>query len=451
MRRDTSWTSIEPPAVDIATSAVVVDVERDGAVDGTAGHPTRSHPENVTQVAKVDADPRASSRRPAGRLWETALHPESIRTRLDYFNNSSKGLPRYYDYRSWTQTTFMFVDRAPGNYAWAWALCVVVATAWVCARKRWDALRGDFYQLEEFERMYTLIFTTLGFMLVFRMSRAAVRFWDCRAAWGAIIFKSYSLCDNAIVAIGPIAPSQAEELVRWCVAFGVGVKCVLRREKFPVEQVSGFLGADEVETMEREAKHYALYCARKMRRAATAALMAVEGEDKLMEMITKQTSDTQASRESIRAMRTWKSDAREVSCEIEYPQAHHPVRKMEPHMASTLMQTMEKDIAALIDHCGTMERIKATRLPIAYVSHLRTFLMGYILSLPFVYEGYWGWGTIPAVAAVAFALLGIEGAATECENPFSPKRTNHLGMDGFCEATQREIMELLSWWRLEEQ
>jgi putative membrane protein len=77
--------------------------------------------------------------------------------------------------------------------------------------------------------------------------------------------------------------------------------------------------------------------------------------------------------------------------------------------------------------------------------------MGYILSLPFVYEGYWGWGTIPAVAAVAFALLGIEGAATECENPFSPKRTNHLGMDGFCEATQREIMELLSWWRLEEQ
>ena len=114
------------------------------------------------------------------------------------------------------------------------------------------------------------------------------------------------------------------------------------------------------------------------------------------------------------------------------------------------MQTMEMDIASLIDHCGTMERIKATRLPIAYVSHLRTILMGFVLCLPFVYEGYWGWGTIPAVAAIAFALLGIEGAATECENPFSPKRTNHLGMDGFCEATQREVMELLQWWRKEE-
>ena len=44
--------------------------------------------------------------------------------------------------------------------------------------------------------------------------------------------------------------------------------------------------------------------------------------------------------------------------------------------------------------------------------------MMYLLSLPFVYSKYWGWGTVPAVAAVAFALLGIEGASMECENPF---------------------------------
>ena len=143
-------------------------------------------------------------------------------------------------------------------------------------------------------------------------------------------------------------------------------------------------------------------------------------------------------------------DAREVTPELRYPTAHHPVRKMEPHLAAQLMQTMEKDIASLIDHCGTMERIKATRLPIAYVSHLRTILMGFVLCLPFVYEGYWGWGTIPAVAAPSMPRSANAMAATECENPFSPKRTNHLGMDGFCEATQREVMELLQWWRKEE-
>ena len=176
---------------------MVVDVE-----GGRQGG--RRHPEDRTTVPSKTYARRArarekSSSRPAGRLWETALHPDSVKARRDAFQSSSKGLPRYYDYRSWTQTTFMFVDRAPGNYAWAWALCVVVAAAWTAARKRWDALRGEFYDLEELERMYTLIFTTVGFMLVFRMARAAVRYWDCRAAWGAIIFKSYSLCDNAIV------------------------------------------------------------------------------------------------------------------------------------------------------------------------------------------------------------------------------------------------------------
>ena len=334
-------------------------MEGDAAVDGTPKNENQGAVENLRATSPRSAE--KSSSRPAGRLWETALHPDSVKARRDAFQSSCKGLPRYYDYRSWTQTTFMFVDRAPGNYAWAWALCVVVAAAWTAARKRWDALRGEFYDLEELERMYTLIFTTVGFMLVFRMARAAVRYWDCRAAWGAIIFKSYSLCDNAIVSIGPIAPSQAEELVRWCVAFGVGVKSVLRRERFPFEQVVGFLGADEVETMEADAKHFALYCARKMRRAATAALMAVEGEHKLVEMIKAQSPN--AAVESIRAIRVWKSDAREVTPELRYPSAHHPVRKMEPHMAAQLMQTLEKDIAVLIDNLGTMERIKATRCP----------------------------------------------------------------------------------------
>ena len=115
--------------------------------------------------------------------------------------------------------------------------------------------------------------------------------------------------------------------------------------------------------------------------------------------------------------------------------------------ASAVMTNAGRRVDDLIDHCGTMERIRGTRLPIVYVSHLRTFLLGYLLSLPFVYVTFWGWGTIPAVAAVSFALLGIEGAATECENPFSPNRFNQLGMDRFCEAIHDEVSQLLRWWR----
>ena len=35
--------------------------------------------------------------------------------------------------------------------------------------------------------------------------------------------------------------------------------------------------------------------------------------------------------------------------------------------------------------------VRGTRLPIVYVSHLRTFLVLYLLSLPFVYVSFWGW------------------------------------------------------------
>ena len=41
------------------------------------------------------------------------------------------------------------------------------------------------------------------------------------------------------------------------------------------------------------------------------------------------------------------------------------------------------------------------------------------------------------------------GAATECENPFSAKRTNHLGMDGFCENIIGDTSAMLEWWREE--
>ena len=109
---------------------------------------------------------------------------------------------------------------------------------------------------------------------------------DCRAAWGAIIFKSYSLCDNAIVAIGPIAPSQA----------AAGARSLVRR-LWRWRQVRVTTGGISVRTSrgvprrrrggdDGEGPSSTLRCtASKDETRATAALMAVEGEDKLMEMI----------------------------------------------------------------------------------------------------------------------------------------------------------------------
>ena len=122
-------------------------------------------------------------------------------------------------------------------------------------------------------------------------------------------------------------------------------------------------------------------------------------------------------------------------------------RFLHPQHSATLMHSARGHLDVFVDVAGAMERIKATRLPIVYVAHLRTFLLVYILSMPFVYVSLWGIGVVPATAIIAFALLGIEGAATECENPFSAKRTNHLGMDGFCENVIADLGAMLAWWR----
>ena len=70
-------------------------------------------------------------------------------------------------------------------------------------------------------------------------------------------------------------------------------------------------------------------------------------------------------------------------------------------------------------------------LPIVYVSHLRTFMMITLLLYPWVFGATWRWTTIPAVSVAAFAWLGIEAAAVECESPFRKGRVNALNMDGY--------------------
>lgn len=217
------------------------------------------------------------------------------------------------------------------------------------------------------------------------------------------------MVDDAIVNLGRVAPEEVDELIRWFVGFIVATKCWLRVEPVPAAQLAGIIGANEIEEMHAKAKHVHLYCANRVRSAIARALLVEE---------------TAAADPSSRR-----------------------VASLHPLHAAEVLRGLRSHLDVLVDMGGAMERIKATRLPVVYVSHLRTFLLLYVLSMPFVYVGIWGWGTVPAVGAVAFALLGIEGAATECENPFSAKRTNHLGMDGFCENTIGEVMQMLQWWK----
>lgn len=408
-----------PPA------SVVVDVSHDAGLDAARSGNGLGH-----QVPRDAHGTVGKSDGTVPRLWHTLTGPDAVRRRAAAFAFSSNGLPKKYDYRDWTATTFMFRDRAVGNFAYPWFLCVAVSAVWWALYENVSHLRHPRYDLSEFDRMYALIFTALGFMLVFRLSRAAIRFWDCRTAWGTIAMRGRALCDDAIVNVGAKRPEDVDDLIRWFCAFVVGVKCHLREcGEMPAEQLAGILELGEVERVNASMRsRFHLYCANKMRRAVKRALLEESSEEASNEngpdAPTATTGDDVAR----------------------FPRRRR-LRFLHPQHSATLMHGMRAHLDVLVDVAGAMERIKATRLPIVYVAHLRTFLLVYILSMPFVYVSLWGFGVVPATAIIAFALLGIEGAATECENPFSAKRTNHLGMDGFCENAIADLSAMLRWWR----
>ena len=106
------------------------------------------------------------------------------------------------------------------------------------------------------------------------------------------------------------------------------------------------------------------------------------------------------------------------------------------------LSTLEHQLNALQDDLGALERIKATPLPLVYVTHLRTWLVLFLFSMPFIWQPSLGWATIPVVFLTSFAMLGLEGAAVEMESPWT-HRTNHLSMDAYCLLLLSNIQQII--------
>ena len=175
--------------------------------------------------------------------------------------------------------------------------------------------------------------------------------------------------------------------------------------------------------MTRRATHWPLFCARRMRAAVGVATLATDagdashgdGRGAWIVGARGRAGPTRRHRASDDDVASTRSVGQNVGQRVGQDRR----RRLHPILAGEVYTRLNFQIDELVDKCGVQERVRATRLPIVYVTHLRTFLMGYLVSLPFVFQKFWGWGTPVAVACVAFALLGVEGAATECENPFS--------------------------------
>lgn len=90
---------------------------------------------------------------------------------------------------------------------------------------------------------------------------------------------------------------------------------------------------------------------------------------------------------------------------------------------------------------GTFERQLNTQIPFAYISHLHTVLLIYLLSLPFFLVKSLGWVMPPSIAFLAYVIIGLENVSAEIENPFGYD-ANDLPMDQYCAEICRDIRDI---------
>ena len=96
---------------------------------------------------------------------------------------------------------------------------------------------------------------------------------------------------------------------------------------------------------------------------------------------------------------------------------------------------------------SSMETIRLTPIPVAYLIHIRQVLALFGGVLPFAMVGEMGWWTLLVVSLITFTLYGIEGIGQQLEDPFGYDKTD-IKMDNVIEDLRVEIMVLLDQWRI---
>jgi putative membrane protein len=95
-----------------------------------------------------------------------------------------------YDPTCFLATVAVWEPRALRTYVYPWLLVVSWAVV-VSLAVQLGLEKGEHASLaaatEPYFTAYSLLLTVIGFLLVFRLNRAALRFWDSRTGWGKLV------------------------------------------------------------------------------------------------------------------------------------------------------------------------------------------------------------------------------------------------------------------------
>jgi putative membrane protein len=226
---------------------------------------------------------------------------------------------------------------------------------------------------------HTVIGLAISLLIVFRTNTSYARFWEARAHWGALVNGARNLERAGAVYAGP-----ADDLARLVAAYALAVKEGLRG--------NGDLGA--------------------LRPLVPGRLLdRLQGVNSPPSVLA-------------RAISEWIA-ARQAAGKLDSVQA----------------MRLETILGQMVDAQGGCERILRTPLPFVYAALIKQVLLLYLLTLPFVLLHTAGLASPLVVAGVSLALLGIEEAGVEIEDPFGPG-PNHLPLDRLCETIARDTADL---------
>jgi putative membrane protein len=226
---------------------------------------------------------------------------------------------------------------------------------------------------------HTVLGVAMSLVIVFRTQSSYGRFWEGRTLWGALVNNARSLVRMGAAYAGP-----ADELARLVTAYVLAIKQNLRDDSDlsalrPL--LSGWL-YDQLKTARNPPSVVA------------------------------------------RALSEWVQR-----------------RQKDGRIDSVTAMALDRIVTDLVAAQGGCERICRTPLPFAYANLIKQLILVYLVTLPFVLITRMGYAAPLVVAVVSFAMLGIEEAGVEIEDPFG-RGPNHLPLDRICEGIAQDTAKL---------
>ena len=224
----------------------------------------------------------------------------------------------------------------------------------------------------------------LGLLLVLRTNSGYDRWYEGRKLWGGIVNQSRTLAITAL-AVGPDDPAWRAQMVRWTAAFGHVARRSLRGER-ELPEVAALIGADEAA------------------RVAAARHMPTAVVVRLATLL---------------------QDARAAGVD--------PIALLPAEEARN----------RLVDHLGGCERILKTPIPAVYSTHIRRFIILFLVTLPFGLLAKIGWLTPLVQMLVAYPILGLDQIGLELQNPFNQDHLGHLPLEDIGNTIEGDLLALL--------